>query len=112
MVKKAWITVLLAGMIVSFYGIAAAAGNAANGKKLFLKHCATCHAPDGMGKEAVAKMMKTKIPPLPSKDVQSLSDEAMRKAITEGKGKMKPLKNSNPSEVTDLIAFVRTLAQK
>ncbi|HVA94286.1 MAG TPA: cytochrome c [Candidatus Dormibacteraeota bacterium] len=89
-----------------------AAGNAEAGKTVYMKRCVACHAPDGNGKEAVAKMMKATIPPLPSKDVQALSDAAMRKVITDGKGKMKPVKNLSASDTENLIAFVRSLAKK
>ena len=110
--KRAHIAALLLGCAVSFCGVASAAGNASAGKEVFLKHCAACHGPDGMGKEAVAKMMKTTIPPLPSKEVQALSDAEITKVITEGKGKMKPLKDAKASEVANLVAFVRSLAKK
>jgi mono/diheme cytochrome c family protein len=109
--KKTGMAVLLLGFVVSSYGVAAAAGNAEEGKAVFLKHCASCHGTDGLGKEAVAKMMKTTIPPLPSKQVQALSDDDLKKSITEGKGKMKPLKDASATDVTNLVAFIRSLAK-
>jgi mono/diheme cytochrome c family protein len=89
-----------------------AAGSADEGKVTFMKRCAACHAEDGNGKEAVAKMMNTTIPPLPSKEVQALSDDEIRKVITEGKEKMKPVKDLSAADVTNLIAFIRSLAKK
>jgi mono/diheme cytochrome c family protein len=104
--------VLLLGFIFSSYGVAAAAGDPAKGKEEYLKHCAACHGPDGMGKEAIAKMMKTTIPPLPSKEVQALSDDDLKKAITDGKGKMTAQKSESAADVENLVAFIRSLAKK
>jgi mono/diheme cytochrome c family protein len=108
--RKAGVTALLLALITSpsIY----AAGNAAAGKEVYMKRCAACHAEDGNGKEAVAKMMNTTIPPLPSKDVQALSDEAIGKVINGGKDKMKPVAGLSAAEVTNLIAFIRSLAKK
>ncbi len=89
-----------------------AAGNADAGKAVYMKRCVSCHAADGNGKEKVAKMMKTTIPPLPSKEVQALSDQEMHKAIISGKGKMKPVKNLSAEDTENVIAFVRSLAKK
>src|ERR1035441_161731 len=89
-----------------------AAGNAEAGKEVYTKHCVACHGQDGNGKEAVAKMMKATIPPLPSKDVQALSDEEIRKVITEGKDKMKPVNGLSAADVTNVVAFIRSLATK
>jgi mono/diheme cytochrome c family protein len=89
-----------------------AAGNEGAGKAVYMKHCATCHAADGNGKEAVAKMMKTTIPPLSSPEVQALSDDEIRKGITDGKNKMKPVKDMSAGDITNVIAFVRSFAKK
>jgi len=89
-----------------------AAGNAAAGKAVYMKHCAACHAEDGNGKDAIAKMMKATIPPLPSKEVQALSDDELRKVITDGKDKMKPVKDLSAEDTTNIIAFIRSLAKK
>lgn len=89
-----------------------AGGDAAAGKDVFMKHCAACHGQDGNGKEAVAKMMKVTIPPLPSKEVQALSDADLTKVINEGKGKMMAVKGLSAADVTNTIAFIRSIAQK
>jgi hypothetical protein len=54
-------------------------------------------------------MMKVEIPALGSKEVQSKSDAELKKAITEGKGKMKPVAGLSAKQVDDVVAFVRTL---
>ncbi len=82
-------------------------GDAAKGKEVF-KRCAACHGDSGEGKEAIAKMFGVKMPALSSKEVQSLNDAALKKVITEGKGKMQPVSLSDP-EAEDVIAFLRTL---
>jgi cytochrome c len=89
-----------------------AAENADAGKAVCMKRCVSCHAEDGNGKEKVAKMMKVAIPPLPSKEVQALSDKEMHKAIVDGKAKMKPVKNLSAEDTENVIAFVRSLAKK
>lgn len=91
---------------------AAPAGNEAAGKEVYTKRCAGCHGADGSGNEKIAKIMDVTIPPLPSKDVQSLSDDDLKKVLVEGKGKMKPVKDLAAADVANVIAFVRSLAKK
>ena len=87
-------------------------GDGKDGKAVYTKRCATCHGPEGEGKESIAKMMKVEMHPLGSKEVQAKSDADLHKIITEGTGKMKPVKDLSAQEVKDLIAYVRTLAKK
>jgi mono/diheme cytochrome c family protein len=108
--KKTGMAALVLGMITA--PSVFAAGNAAAGKEVFLKRCAPCHGEDGNGKEAIAKMMNATIPPLSSKEVQALSDDQISKVITAGKDKMKPVTGLSAAEVTNLVAFVRSLAKK
>ena len=42
-------------------------------------------------------------------EVQSLSDDALKEVITEGHGKMKPVKTVAGKDVDDVIAYVRSL---
>ena len=85
-------------------------GDAKAGKDVFAKTCALCHGADGnMPKEAVAKMLKAVIPQLGSSVVQAKTDEEIKKAITEGGIKMKPVKGLSDKDVRNVIAFVRTL---
>lgn len=88
------------------------AADASAGKDVFAKHCVACHGADGKGNDAVAKMMKVTIPPLGSKEVQALSDAEISKVITEGKGKMPAVKTLSSADVTNVVAFIRSLAQK
>ncbi|HEV2387416.1 MAG TPA: cytochrome c [Candidatus Acidoferrales bacterium] len=109
MIKRA-MTVLLLALFSA--PAAFAAGDAKNGKAVYTKHCATCHAADGNGKAAVAKMMKATIPPLCAKEVQTLTDAEIAKQIKGGKGKMQPVKGLSEKEIADVIAYVRTFAKK
>ena len=88
----------------------AQSGDAKAGKAVFDKQCATCHGPDGAGKEAVAKMLKVEMRHLGSKEVQAKSDADMHKIILEGYQKMKPQKLAD-KDVANVIAHLRTLKQ-
>jgi len=87
-------------------------GDAAAGKAVYSKQCASCHAAEGEGKEAIAKMFKVTMRHLGSKEVQAKSEAELRKNVTEGNGKMKPVKGLSEKELDNLIAHVRTLAKK
>src|SRR5260370_28704684 len=69
------------------------AGDATAGKDVFLKKCKTCHGEDGQGNQGMAKLLKTTITPLDAGEVQSKADAQMEKIITEGKDKMKTVKD-------------------
>jgi mono/diheme cytochrome c family protein len=108
--RKAGLIVALIGFSAS--GVLAAPPDGANakaGKAIFEKHCAVCHGPNGEGKEAIAKMYKVTMPPLGSKLVQAKSDADIKKVVTDGYGKMKPVKGLSATELADLVAYIRTL---
>jgi mono/diheme cytochrome c family protein len=86
-----------------------AAGNAAAGKEIYDKKCASCHGAAGEGKDAVAKMLKVEMRPLSSKEVQAKSDADIKKNILEGMGKMKPVAGVDAKQADDVVAYVRTL---
>jgi len=83
-------------------------GAAADGKAVYDTKCKSCHAADGTGNPAIAKMMKVTMRPLGGADVQAQSDADLNAAITNGKGKM-PKQTVTPAQATDLVAFIRTL---
>ena len=56
-------------------------------------------------------MFNVTMQPLGSKEIQSLSDADIKKVVTEGHGKMKPVGGLDDKQVADVIAFVRTLKQ-
>jgi len=86
-----------------------AAGDAAAGKEIFSKKCASCHGAAGEGKESVAKTLKVTIRPLGSKEVQAKSDEELKKNFLEGTGKMKGVTGIDAKGADDVVAYVRTL---
>ena len=86
-----------------------AGGNAEAGKALYDKKCASCHAKDGAGNPGIAKALKVELRHLGSKEVQDQKDDVLKKFITEGTEKKKPVKGLSDQELADVIAFVRTL---
>ena len=59
-----------------------AAGDAAAGKELFSKKCASCHGAAGEGKATVAKMLKVEMRHLGDKEVQAKSRRRTEKDRT------------------------------
>lgn len=82
-----------------------AAGDAAKGKDVYTAKCKSCHGADGMPAPAMAKAMGVK----PMKEVQSLSDDDIKAAVTKGKGKMKPVAGVAGADLDNVVAYVRTL---
>ena len=103
--SRLWI--IVPALVIPLLLLAAEKGNPAKGKEVYAR-CAICHGDSGEGKEAIAKALGVKMPPLSSKEVQSLDDAAMKKAIVEGKGKMKPVSLTD-NELADVIAYLRIL---
>ncbi len=87
----------------------ALAADAAAGKAVFEKSCKTCHGVDGTPNPNIAKMMKVDMKPLGSAEVQAQSDDDIKKIITEGKGKMRPVASVTGKSLDDVVAYVRTL---
>ena len=87
--------------------VAFAAGDAKAGADAYAKACKSCHGAEGAPNPAIAKMMKVEMRHLGDPAVQSLPDSKWEEIITNGAGKMKPVKSvSNPA---DTIAFAKTL---
>jgi mono/diheme cytochrome c family protein len=86
-----------------------AAGDAAAGKELFAKKCASCHGAAGEGKDSIAKVMKVEMRHLGSKEVQAKPDAELRKDMLEGTGKMKAVTGLDIKAADDLVAYFRTL---
>jgi mono/diheme cytochrome c family protein len=85
------------------------AANAKAGMSVYNKSCKSCHGADGMANPAVAKMMKVDIPDLKSADVQAMSDDDLKKVITDGKGKMTPISGVSGAAADNVVAYVRSL---
>jgi mono/diheme cytochrome c family protein len=104
--------VLIALIGILLYVMPMTAADAGAGKDLYAKKCASCHGPAGEGKDAIAKMFKIEMKPLNSKEVQARSDADIKKIILEGNGKMKPVADIDAKAAEDIVAYVRTLAEK
>ena len=98
--------IAVSAAVLSLSG-AAFAADAEAGHAAFDKSCKGCHGAAGVPNPAIAKMFPT-IPDLTSAKLQADSDADMKKAITDGKGAMKPVKNLAGSP-DDVVAFIRTL---
>jgi mono/diheme cytochrome c family protein len=101
-----------AATILTLMTLAPAAGFAADakaGQAAYDKSCKSCHGADGTPNPAVAKMMKVDIQDLKSAEVQSMSDDDLKKVITDGKGKMRPVGSVTGKSVDDVVAYVKSL---
>jgi mono/diheme cytochrome c family protein len=96
-------------LILTFAAVAYAAGDAAAGKAVYDRSCKNCHGANGEGNASIAKMMKVEMKSLASPEVQKMSDEDLKKVVTQGKGKMRPISTVTGKSVDDVIAYVRTL---
>jgi mono/diheme cytochrome c family protein len=84
------------------------AADAAAGKAAYDKSCKSCHGATGEPNAAVAKMTKVEMKDLGSADAQGKSDADLKAIITNGVGKMKPVKTVTGSSSDDVVAYIRT----
>src|SRR3989441_5216844 len=101
------VVLMLLVVAILLYVTPVLAGDAAAGKDLFGKKCASCHGASGEGKESVAKMLKVEIHNLGSKEVQAKSDADLKKVTLEGTGKMKGVKDIDAKGADDILAYMR-----
>lgn len=99
------ISLTLAGLSAG----AAFAADAKAGQAVYDKSCKNCHGADGTANPAIAKMMKVDMADLKSSTVQSMSDDDLKKVITDGKGKMKPIASVKGASLDNVVAYVRSL---
>lgn len=93
---------------------AAPAADPENGKKIYDAKCSMCHAKDGKGNAAMAKMFQ-----LPSGALSLVSTEAQAlpagdfvKITQDGKGKMPSFKDKlQDADFADISAYVKALAK-
>ena len=93
-------------------GLSATAGSAADakaGQAIYDRSCKSCHGPDGTANPSIAKMMKVEMKDLKSADVQAMSDDEIKKIITDGKGKMPAVKTVSGAALDNLVAYIRSL---
>jgi mono/diheme cytochrome c family protein len=101
--------ILILTTLITTAAAAALAADAKAGQASYDKACKSCHGADGTANPAIAKMMKVEMKDLKSADVQGMSNEDIKKVITDGKGKMKPVKTVTGSAVDDVAAYVHSL---
>ena len=89
----------------------AAAADAKAGKASWDKACKSCHGTAGEPNAAIAKSLKVDMRHIGAKEVQSRSDEELKNAITQGHGKMRPVKTISGAAADDVVAYMRTLKQ-
>ena len=102
-------TILTTLALVGLSAAAVFAADAAAGKATFDQSCKACHAADGAGNPAIAKMMKVEMKALGSAEVQAMSDDSLKKVVTDGKGKMKPVTAVTGKALDNVVAYIRTL---
>jgi len=103
--------VVLLALAIAPGALAGNSGNATQGKATFEGRCSACHGSDASGDTPIAKAIGP-IPNYRSKTVQSLTDAQIRAVITDGKRKMPPVRGVSEAEITNLIAFIRSLAKQ
>ena len=96
-------------LFCSLLALPLTAVGAEDGKALYEKSCKACHGANGEGNAKLAAMMKVEMRALSSPEVQSKPDADLKKIITAGAGKMKPVKSLSGEQVSAVVAFVRTL---
>ena len=96
-------------LAMALSSLAMAAGDAKAGKAAYDKACKSCHGADGTPNAGIAKSFKVTMAHLGDASVQSMSDADLKAAITNGKGKMKPIKSVAGKAADDVVAYMRTL---
>jgi len=84
------------------------AADAPAGQAIYASKCKTCHGADGQGNPGMAKVLKVDIKPLTDASIQGLSEADIKKVITEGKGKMKPVAVTG-ADLDNVAAYVKKM---
>lgn len=93
----------VACVILSLCSTGAWAADAAAGKAIYATKCRSCHGAAGEGNPSIAKMMKVELKPL------SETSADVKKVVTEGQGKMKPVSGVSGADLDNVVAYVQTL---
>jgi len=102
-------TILATLTLVCLTGAETFAADVTAGQTAFARSCKMCHGPDGTPNPAIAKMMNVDMKDLKSAEVQALSNDAIKKIITGGTGKMRPVTSVSGSTLDDVAAYIHTL---
>lgn len=98
--------------VLTLLGLSAAAASAADakaGQAVYDEQCKSCHGATGAPSAKLQKNLKITMKDLRAPEVQSQTDPAIRKTITDGIGKMKPVDEVTGPAVDNVVAYVRTL---
>jgi mono/diheme cytochrome c family protein len=96
--------------ILSFSpAVRAQQGDAVLGKATYLSKCGTCHRENGEPNATLANLLKVEIPHLASETVQDMADADLKKVMVEGKEKMQPVKDLSEADISNVLAYIRTL---
>jgi mono/diheme cytochrome c family protein len=90
-------------MILALCSTGAWAADAAAGKAVFGTKCRSCHGANGEGNPSIAKMMKVEMKPLGE------SSADVKKVVTDGQGKMKPVTSVTGADLDNVAAYVQSL---
>jgi len=93
----------VACMLLALCSTGAWAADAAAGKAIYGTKCRSCHGAEGEGNPSIAKMMKVELKPLSS------STADVKKIVTEGQGKMKPVAGVSGADLDNVVAYVHSL---
>ena len=102
-------TILTTITLVGLSGAAALAADAKAGQAVYDKSCKSCHGPDGTPNPGIEKMMKVTMEDMKSPAVQAMSNDDIKKIITGGKGKMKPITSISGADLDNVAAYIHTL---
>jgi predicted CXXCH cytochrome family protein len=98
--------------IPTFFILITAGAQAADvnaGHAAYDKACKSCHGADGTPNPGMVKALKVDMRDLKSPEVQAESDDQIKKVITTGTGKMKPVASVTGDSANDVVAYIRTL---
>jgi mono/diheme cytochrome c family protein len=90
-------------MILTLCSTGAWAADAAAGKAIYGTKCRSCHGAEGEGNPSIAKMMKVELKPL------GASTADVKKVVTDGQGKMKPVAGVAGADLDNVVAYVHSL---
>ena len=96
--------ILTAAALAALCSTAVFAADAKAGKEVFDKSCKTCHGPTGTPPAGMAKAMGIK-----DFTTTDFTDAQIKTAVTEGKGKMKPVPAVTGASVDNVAAYVKSL---
>lgn len=96
--------ILTTAALAALCSTAALAADATAGKAVYDKSCKTCHGPAGTPPAGMAKAMGIK-----DFTTTSFSAADIKTAVTQGKGKMKPIASVTGASVDNVAAYVMSL---